>query len=46
MWDAGDSFNASLVAVAVIDPEVLPAWAKSRGIKVSIFGSFSDPLVV
>jgi long-chain acyl-CoA synthetase len=29
----GDSFNASLVAVAVIDPETLPAWAKSRGIK-------------
>ena len=46
MWDAGDSFNASLVAVAVIDPEVLPAWAKSRGIKVSIFCIFSDPLVV
>ena len=32
----GDSFNASLVAVAVIDPETLPAWAKSRGIKASV----------
>jgi long-chain acyl-CoA synthetase len=29
----GDSFNASLVSVAVVDPEVLPVWAKSRGIK-------------
>lgn len=34
----GDSFNANLVAVAVIDPDTLPAWAKSRGIKVSIQG--------
>ena len=40
MFDAGDSFNASLVAVAVIDPEVLPAWAKSRGIKVPIFSAY------
>jgi len=29
----GDSFTASLVAVAVVDPEALPAWAKARGIK-------------
>nr|XP_024403129.1 long chain acyl-CoA synthetase 6, peroxisomal-like isoform X2 [Physcomitrium patens] len=29
----GDSFNANLVAVAVIDPENLPAWANSRGIE-------------
>jgi hypothetical protein len=31
---AGDSFNSSLVAIVVIDPETLPVWAKSRGIKV------------
>ena len=35
----GDSFNASLVAVAVIDPETLPVWAKSRGIKASVDSS-------
>jgi long-chain acyl-CoA synthetase len=29
----GDSFNSSLVAIVVIDPETLPEWAKSRGIK-------------
>ncbi|CAK9259791.1 unnamed protein product, partial [Sphagnum jensenii] len=29
----GDSFNSSLVAIVVVDPETLPAWAKSRGIK-------------
>jgi len=29
----GDSFNSSLVAIVVIDPETLPVWAKSRGIK-------------
>uniref|UniRef100_A0A7I4CCW8 Long-chain-fatty-acid--CoA ligase n=1 Tax=Physcomitrium patens TaxID=3218 RepID=A0A7I4CCW8_PHYPA len=33
----GDSFNANLVAVAVIDPDTLPAWAKSRGIKLRGF---------
>ncbi len=31
---AGDSFNSSLVAIVVVDPETLPEWAKSRGIKV------------
>lgn len=31
----GDSFNSSLVAVAVVDPETLSAWAKSRGMKHS-----------
>lgn len=40
-WNCtGDSFNANLVAVAVVDPDTLPAWAKSRGIKVSIRGVF------
>lgn len=29
----GDSFNSNLVSVAVVDPEVLPAWAKAKGIK-------------
>lgn len=38
----GDSFNASLVSFAVVDPEVLPVWAKSRGIKASI-NAFPHP---
>lgn len=29
----GDSYNSSLVAIVVIDPETLPAWAKGRGIE-------------
>eukprot|EP00850_Spirogloea_muscicola_P009547 SM000054S18033 [mRNA] locus=s54:25048:31844:+ [translate_table: standard] len=29
----GDSFNASLVAVVVVDPEELTLWAKGRGIQ-------------
>ncbi|KAL2609860.1 hypothetical protein R1flu_028433 [Riccia fluitans] len=29
----GDSFNANLVAIAVVDPDVLPGWAKAKGFK-------------
>lgn len=31
----GDSFNSCLVAVAVVDPEEVSKWAKSRGLKDS-----------
>lgn len=31
----GDSFNSSLVAVAVVDPEEVLNWAKARGMKHS-----------
>jgi hypothetical protein len=39
---AGDSFNSSLVAIVVVDPETLPAWAKSRGIKVGAWVHTTD----
>ncbi|KAJ7527777.1 hypothetical protein O6H91_16G070400 [Diphasiastrum complanatum] len=29
----GDSFNSNLVAVVVVDPDILPSWAKLRGLK-------------
>ncbi|KAH7285771.1 hypothetical protein KP509_33G045300 [Ceratopteris richardii] len=31
----GDSFNSSLVAIAVVEPEEVSKWAKSRGSKYS-----------
>ncbi|CAN1356647.1 Long chain acyl-CoA synthetase 7, peroxisomal [Linum perenne] len=42
----GDSFNSSLVAIVSVDPDVLPDWAASQGIKTDDLGQLcNDPRV-